>query len=76
MLPALLVLLGVIIVSIWWMADDALSVHRARQREAQRQAVVMARINLLSGGAQQALREEALLHRLAELDFNRLSDRL
>jgi hypothetical protein len=76
MLPFLLVALGVVVVVLWWMADEALSDHRARQREAHRQAVVMARINLLSGGAQQALREEALQHRLAELNFSRLSERL
>ncbi len=76
MLPFLLVALGIVIVSIYWMLDDALADHRARQREAQRSAVVMARINLLSHGAHQALREEALLHRLGELDFRRLSENL
>jgi hypothetical protein len=76
MLPFLIVALGVVIVSLWWMADNAVADHRARQRVAQRQAVSLARIQLLSGGTRQALREEALLHRLSELDFNRLSDRL
>ena len=75
-LPVLLVATGVLVAAAWWVIDDALAAQRARQRDAHRSAVALARINLLASASRQALQEEALLQRLGELDFRRMVDRL
>jgi hypothetical protein len=70
------VLVGIAFAALWWVVDDAMAARRARQRVTRDRAISLARIELLQGGARQALVEEALIHRLSQLDFNRLSDRL